>query len=182
MEYMDYNRRYLKESKSFEDFKNRLISEIGDMMRDEAFIEIAKEQGFEDSASVNEDLRVWEQKWTYEIYRHDLVKDLEVSEQEMKEFLRNRWKELASTRVDTSNLERHENEVYNAVLHEKYIARLEKKIDDLKDQFPVWINEELLNNIDLVESKKSHPIGLFVRRNFDGKPVVPTVEMNWIHF
>jgi hypothetical protein len=132
--------------------------------------------------NIPEDLRLWEQKWTYEIYRHDLIRDLEVSNKEMRDFFSNRWQELASARVDTTNFERYENEVYNAVFHEKYLARLENKVEELKSRYPIWINEELLETIELASSKKSNPMTVLIQRNFDGKAVVPTVELNWIQF
>ena len=181
-DFMNYNRRTLRDSKSVEDFENRLLTEIGRMIKNDEFIKIAKNDGYEDTTWVKRDVKNWEQKWTYEIYRTQITKGLKVTEQEMHDYFKHRWRELDIANVDTTRFYKYENDVYNAVLHEKYIARLDSAIASYKKQYSIYINEKLLNEIELQDDPKSIRTSLFVRRNFNQQQVVPIVDMKWLNF
>lgn len=180
--YLNYYRTPLKQSKSFEDFKERLITEIGTMFKNEVFVGIAEQDGFADSANVVNDLRIWEQKWTYDVYRMAEVKDLKVTDREMREFFKTRWRELPIADVDTTRFYKYESDVYNFILHEKHIARLEAKLAELKKRYPIWLNEKLLNEMALSDSGKTLQTSVFLRSNFTGAPSVPIADMKWINF
>jgi len=182
LRYLNYYRTPLKQSKSFDDFKERLITEIGTMLKNEMFVGIAEKDGFADSANVINDLRIWEQKWTYDVYRMSEVKDLDVTDQEMREFFNTRWRELPLADVDTTRFYKYENSVYNFILHEKHIHRLEEKLAELRQRYPVWINEKLLSEMQLSDGGKTSQTSFFLRKNFDGTPTVPIVDMKWLNF
>ena len=181
-EFMNYNRRTLHESKSVEDFENRLLTEIGRMIKNNEFIKIAKRDGYEDSTWVYRDVKNWEQKWTYEIYSREITKDLKVSDKEMHDYFKHRWLELDIANVDTTRFYKYENDVYNAVAHEKYIAALDSALSVYRDKYTIYINEELLNEIELQDDPKSIRTSFFVRKNFNWQQVVPIVDMKWLYF
>ncbi len=180
--YMNYHRRIINRSKSPKELKNNLIYEIGRMIKNNEFIEIAKEEGYQDSASIVHDLQLWEQKWTYDAYRAHLVDTITVTEEEMKDYFKNRWRELPIADVDTTRFYKYENDVYNTILHEKQMKYLEKELLNLRKKYTVWINEEALNNLDLNDDRKSLETSLFVTKNFTGEKIVPDADLKWIHF
>ena len=183
LSYMNYYRKALKQSESYEDFKQRLITEIGRMLKNEQFERIAMQEGYLDSANIKNDLRVWEEKWTYNIFRHEITKDLSVSDKEIEDFFKHRWRELPiAADVDTTRLYKYEDAVHNAVLHEKFIARMNEKLDELRQKYPVRIDEKLLNEIELTESPKAHQTSLFLTKNFSGEFVMPLLDMKWFSF
>lgn len=59
---MNYHRKNIIESKDLNDLKNRLITEIGTMIKNKKFIDIAKNEGFLDSSKVKNYLEIWEEK------------------------------------------------------------------------------------------------------------------------
>jgi len=180
--YMNYHRRIINRSKTPKELHNNLILEIGTMIKNNEFIEIAKEEGYQDSASIVHDLQLWEQKWTYDIYRSHLVDTITVTEQEMKDYFKNRWRELPIADVDTTRFYKYEDDVYNTILHEKQIKYLDKELAELKKKYPVWINEEALNSLELNDDPKSLETSLFVTKNFTGEKIVPDADLKWIHF
>ncbi|MBN1465962.1 hypothetical protein JXA02_09385 [candidate division KSB1 bacterium] len=179
IDYVDYNRAVFNQSESFEDFQSRVITEIGRMMKNDIFVELAEKEGFADSAAIREDLRLWEQKWAYDIYRNHTLLDVQVSEQEMHDFIRTRWRELGIADVDTTRFYKYQNDAHNAVLHEKQLARLESDLERLRQRYDVWINEELLNSIELVDDMPTNRTSYFIRKNFNFEAVMPTVDMKW---
>ena len=181
LEYMDYYRKSLKESKSFEDFNTKLVIEIGRLVMDESFLNLAEGEGFADSAAIVNDQRIWEQKWTYDVYRSELVKRLDVPDTEMQDFFKNRYKELGIANIDTTRFYKYENAVYNAVLHEKQLALINERLRELRQKYPVSVNEEVLAGIELTESKKANDITLFARKKFSWEPLVPGLDMKWFH-
>jgi hypothetical protein len=182
LDYASYYRSPLQQSVSFEDFTNRLITEIGRMLKNQTFIELAAQEGYADSAFVRQEIQVWEQKWTYDVYRGHLVKEIQVTEEEMHDYFENRWRELDIADVDTTRFYKYENEVYNAILHEKHIHQLESEIEGLRERYPVWINESLLNELELSDGPKSLQTSVYLRKNFSGEAFMPTADMKWLHF
>jgi hypothetical protein len=75
----------------------------------------------------------------------------------------------------------NENAVYNAVLHEKQLALINERLRELKQKYPVSVNEEVLAGIELTESKKANDITLFARKKFSWEPLVPGLDMKWFH-
>jgi len=182
LNHISYHRKFLKQSTGYNNFKERLITEIGTMFKNEVFVSIAEDDGYLDSTKIVDDLRVWEQKWTYDVFRTETVKDLDVSEQEMHDFFKYRWRELPIANVDTTRFYKYENQVYNFLLHQKHLARLEKRLAELRKRYPVWINEELLDSLELSDGTKTHQTSLFARKSFTGAAIVPIVDMKWIQF
>jgi len=180
--YMNYYRSPLKQSRSYDDFKQRLITEIGTQLKNERFVDIAEQEGFADSTQIVDDLRLWEQKWTYDVYRAESVKDLTVSDQEMHDFFKTRWRELGIADIDSTRLYKYENQVYNFILHEKQSQRLQQRLAELEKRYPVRINEPLLNELKLSDSVKTNWTSFFVRKNFTGQALVPIVDMKWLRF
>lgn len=182
LSYADYFRKNLHESQSAEDFHRRLITEIGRMVKNDIFINQAVKEGFEDSLRISEDLRQWEQKWTYELYRNKLVLDVKVSEEEVKQFFQTRWRELGIADVDTTRFYKYKNDVFNAVLHEKQQARIDQDVQELRRKYDVWINEDLLRSISVVDSLPGQQTTYFLRKNFNFKAYSPTVDIKWLGF
>jgi len=180
--YMNYYRRPLKQSRSYEEFKERLITEIGAMFKNERFMHIAEQEGYADSAHIVEDLQRWERKWTYDVYRALSVRDLTDSEAEMQDFFHNRWRELPIADVDTTRFYKYEHEAHNLLMHEKHLQRLKERLQELEKRYPVFIDEALLRTLDLSDSVRSNLTSLFVRKNFTGEALVPTVDLKWLRF
>jgi hypothetical protein len=181
-DYMNYHRSVIEQSKDPMELRNRLIAHIATMIKNKKFIEIAEQEGFLDSTNIKNDLRVWEQKWTYDIFRSHLIKDITVTDEEMQDYFKNRWRELRISNVDTTRFYKYENDVYNALLFEKHSALLEKELNDLEDRYSVWINEEVLNKIVLDESQKAKETSLIVIKNFTGEFLVPTADQQWLTY
>ncbi len=181
IKYLDYYRKTLNQSKNFVDFQNRLVTEIGRMVKNDIFIDIAIKDGFLDSLAIKEDLRQWEEKWTYDVYRHNQVNDLSVADAEQEAFFKERWRELGIADIDTARFYKYKDAVHNALLHEKHLATLEKHIERLKARYPVWINDTALHNMELVADSANRST-YFLRKNFNFKPALPTVDVKWVGF
>ena len=181
-DYMNYRRRIINLSTTPVDLKNRLITEIGNMIKDGAFIDIAYEEDFNDSVRIVHDMQLWEQKWTYEVFREEVVKDISVSDEEMEIYFKDRWRELPISNIDTTRFYKYKNDVYNALLFEKHSLALDTELAKLRKKYPVWINEELLNRLNLDESQKSLETSLFVVKNFSGEKFIPDADMGWLHY
>jgi len=180
--YMDYFRRHLKHHASLDEFKKALATEIGRMMKNDAFVRIAKKDGFEDSTSVAEDIKEWKEKWTYEAYRNYLIRNIHVTEEEVKEFFKKHWRSLPVANVDSTQFENYKIEAYNELLHQKQIKFLNAKIKELRKKYPVWVDEKKLEALDLPEGKNHSSFSFLVLKRFSGQLVFPSVDPNWVAF
>ncbi len=182
LDYMNYYRRTLNQSRSEKDFRQRLITEIGRMIKNKTFIAIAEREGFSDLDSIKTDVYKWERKWTYDMQRFDYVKDIEVTREELDSFFKNRWRDLDIANVDTTRFYKYEAEAHNIILHEKHIAFLKNKLDKLKLKYPVWVDTTLLKSIEVDATAKSQEISMFVAKKFSGEAVVPIVDSKWVGY
>jgi len=182
LQYMDYFRRALKRHPNEEEFEKALVTEIGRMMKNDKFVEIAEKDGFEKSDKIRNDLKLWNDKWVYEAYRNDLVSDITVSDSELVDYFKHHWRQLPVADVDSTQFENYRIEVYNQVKHQKYLAKLEYNIAQLKEKYPIWINEAVLDTLTLNDEGKAKNISVLVINRFSGKQVVPTADLNWIAF
>ncbi len=180
--YMNYHRKIINLSKNPYDLENRLYAEVGTMIKNKKFISIAKKEGFEDSIKIKNDLKVWEQKFTYDLFRKNLIREITVTEEEMEKYFKERWRELRISNVDTTRFYKYEDDVYNAILFEKHSKLLETEISKLKKKYPVVINENVLNSIELNDGPKSAETSLFVIKKFSGERLVPTADMKWLSY
>ncbi|KAA3662367.1 MAG: peptidyl-prolyl cis-trans isomerase [Calditrichaeota bacterium] len=182
LDYMNYYRKTLNQSSSEKDFRSRFITEVGRMIKNKTFIAIAEKEGFADSSAIRTDLEKWERKWTYDLQRYKFIQGLDVSDDELQDFYKNRWRELQIADIDSTRLYKYEDEAYNMLLHEKHMAVINVKLKELKQRYPVWINKELLQQIDVDSSSKSQEISVFVSKKFSGEFAVPTADIKWIHY
>ncbi len=183
IEYMDYFRHNLIRQTNYADFRNALIMEIGRMMRNDTFVQIAEQDGYGDSSIVTADVKSWEAKWTYDIYRSELVKGIVPTDDELKDYFSKHWRDMDIVPQDSNNFESYYHQVYNEVLHQKHLARLEQELTAIRQRYPLQINEEVLNKLELVgDSKNSRNISFFVRRRFDRQAAIPTVDLKWIYY
>ena len=180
--YMNYHRKIINLSTNPVNLKIRLLTEIGTMIKNNAFIDVAIEEDYKDSVRIVNDMQLWEQKWTYEVFREELVKDITVSDEEMEIYFKDRWRELPISQIDTTRFYKYKNDVYNAILFEKHSLALDLEIEKLRKKYPVWINEELLGSLELDDSQKSIETSLFVTKNFSGEKFIPDADMGWLHY
>ncbi len=182
--YMNYHRKVINAAKNPFDLKNRLVTEIGTMIKNKKFTDIAEEEGYRDSSKIKEDLKIWEEKWTYDIYRDHLIRNVKVTEKEMKDYFKNHWRDLRIANVDTTRFYKYKDDVYNMILFKKHTVLLEKEITKLKKKYKVWINEELVKDLDSNNSNNNgkNDITVFTVKNFSGEPLVPTVDLQWLSY
>ncbi len=181
LDYLNYYRSSLNQPMEYDLFREMLITQIGTMIKNDAFVNIAKNEGFLDSTKVHQDLRIWRDKWTFDITRYEMIKDYNVTENEMKEYFKNRYTELGIADVDTTRFYKYENEIYNRILHEKHLQEINNKLDGLKKQYPIVIHYNVLDTLNLNEGKKEK-FPFFLRNNFSGEAVAPTVDLKWLYY
>ena len=181
-QYMDYYRRALKRKDSPDEFQAAFLTEIGSMMKNNAFVSLGEKEGFAQVDSVENDLRLWESKWVYEAYRSEKVKGLTTTEKEEQEYFKNHWRDLPVADVDSTKFNKYRPYARLGLLHAKHISVLNNDLNKLYKKYPVWINETALDSLDLDDKDNSRNISIFVRRNFSNQAAVPTVDMKWISF
>jgi hypothetical protein len=181
LNYMNYYRSPFRIASSEKEFYDILITEIGSMMKNDIFVQLAEKEGFGDSANIKLDLKLWEQKWTYDAYRMNKVKEIKISEADAQHYFKHRWRELDIADIDTTRFYKYRDEVFSALIHEKQLQKLKEELENLYNNYPIWINEKRLSELDLIDSPKATQTSLFVRKNFSFEEVIPTVDMKWIH-
>ncbi len=183
IDYMDYFRFTPRAMawRSPQEFRNAILTEIGRMIKRDKYVEIAESEGFLDTSWVAEDLRLWEEKWTYEAFRWHLVDGIEITEEEMRDWFAHHWRELEVANVDSTRFDSYRVEVYNEILHRKQMEIINAELEKIRDRYPVWVNEEYLRKMKFTDDEGGRGVTLIVRRRFTGDQDFPVLDLNWLY-
>ena len=138
-------------------FREHLKREIALTVRNDLIAKEAASEGLHKSPAVQNQLRVWRDKWVYE---------------EMRRFC------LTRNDVDPPLME-----LANLAKPDAYLAQtqslLEQKIKLLKKMNTVRINKTVLDTISVIDFKKSRWANVFLLKNSSRRMAIPTVDPAW---
>ena len=154
----------------------KLADELALSVRNKYMLEKAKELDLQDEDAVQKELKSWRDKWVYKEARYYYSKDVKVNDDAVKNYLQELYADSAEKFENDSSAwaaaKRHL--VIDSVRH-----RLDLKIDSLKKVYPVWINEAVLDTINVVKSEKTHTIDMQLYKRSSNRMAVPIVDPAW---
>lgn len=165
--------------KSEYDYKSELNNKIALTMRDYFLIKEAAARSISLNSLQQKELKNWKDKWVYQEARDKYLNSVKVSEDEIeKYFLKNKTRYL-----NVKNEDADYKKYYNQVKRDAYLAKanslLTQKIDSLKKHYNVTINYDVLNSVELTESKKSRWMTFQLFKGGTNRMVVPIVDAAW---
>ncbi|MDA3860546.1 MAG: hypothetical protein PF445_04915, partial [Melioribacteraceae bacterium] len=158
---------------------NQLNHQIAITVRNHFFIEEALLRELDKSLDVENELKIWRDKWVYEELRKQYTDSVSIDEATALEYF-NAHKYQYKTQ---SGIEPTFNEFVNQAKHDAYFDTtfkiLENKIALLKKDFPVRINKELLDLVNVQDSEKSRWANVFLFKGNGSRMAIPIVDPYW---
>jgi len=160
-------------------FRKQLKHQIAITIRDYFFVKEAIDLGLDRSEIVVEQLDAWRNKWVYEEARRFYTKDIKINNTEAKKY----FNDHVSRYVTQKGKQPEYGDVVNQVKRDTYIEQakklLEKKIEQLKKNTLIKINNAVLDTITVSDSDKSRSTNVFLFKSSSGRLAFPTVDPAW---
>lgn len=160
--------RYPLSRKSYQAFRSDLYDAFGLLLRDRAFLALARERGYDSLPTLQDELRRWESKWVYRALVDSVRETISVSTEDCKAYFERHqsfWPE-ATTYQDV------EEEVRERAIHARLRVELDGLVQRLAADTRIEIDDDALSALHL--DKRSAPLSLF--RGSTGRPAWPVLD------
>lgn len=160
--------------------RSALSREIAIQVRNDYMIKEAIKNNLHESPHVLKELQMWKDKWVYEETRNNYTNDLKIDEKKAREYF-NRYKDRFKIRWDdTPKFEENMNHAKRLAYIKLARTRLTQKADSLANSdFPIFVNEAVLDTITTIEFEKSRWASLQVFKRSSNRLAVPIVDPAW---
>ena len=160
-------------------FKSQLNQQIAINVRDHFFIKEAKKRKLDKSKKLQKELTQWSDKWVYEEIRGLLVADLDIKDEQIREYF-DKFKDKYKIRWDDDpQFSSFKNQAKRDVYIRNTKQILNQKVDSLKNVYPIHINYAVLDTIQVIDFKKSKWISLQVYKQSSNRMAIPIVDPAW---
>jgi hypothetical protein len=159
--------------------KSQLNEKIALAVRDEFLVKEAKSKGLAKSPEVKRELKEWRDKWVYKETRKHYARDVNVDDEQIKEYFET-YKDRYKIRwSDEPTLEEFKNQAKRDAAIRLVKARLNHKVDSLSVYSPIEINQAVLDSITIIEFDKSRWATMQVYKNSSKRMAAPIVDPAW---
>lgn len=161
--------QYIKFNKAdLRSYSNSIENLVWRMVRDELLTTQAYKRNFQQTKSVIKQSKWWKDKIVYSAVKKDIVESVELEEEEV------RYKSLESLDVK-SNEEKINTEI---------TRRLLLKLNELKREYEIDINEDVLEKINVSEENNPKAIDFYTvqKGGLIPRTPYPTIDFEWINW
>jgi len=161
--------QYIKFNKTnLQSFSSSVESLVWRMVRDKLLTGQAYERNFQQTESVIKQSKWWKDKIVYSAVKKDIVESVELNEEEV------RYNSLESLDVK-SNEEKINTEI---------TRRLFLKLNKLKSEYEININEDVLEKINVSEESNPKAIDFYTvkKGGLIPRTPYPTIDFEWINW
>jgi hypothetical protein len=160
-------------------FKDVLQHEVQSTIRNYFFVQKAAELDLRSSPEVQRDINIWRNKWVYNETRRYLSQNIEVSEQQVLKYFEDNKSRYKIRKDDNPKFSVFAKQAKQDAYLNELRSILDKKIESLKDQYPIDINEAALDTTTVMDFQKSRWANIQIFRAGTNRPVYPTVDPVW---
>ncbi len=166
-------------SLNVEKIGGEISKQVALVVRDHVLIELALDSNLEKSKSVQKQMKVWRDKWVYDETRRHYLKEIKISDNDAKSFFENNIK---SFQININEVPKYDD--YKSTAKKfAYIQQagnvLVNKIDSLKENYTIDINNSVLDTIQTIDFEKSRWQSLQVFKRSSNRLAAPIVDPAW---
>jgi hypothetical protein len=161
--------QYIKFNKTnLQSFSSSVESLIWRMVRDKLLTGQAYERSFQQTESVKKQSKWWKDKIVYSVVKKDIVESVELKEEEVR-----------YNSVDSLDVKSNEEKIITEI-----IRRLLLKINELKMEYDININEDVLEKINVSEENNPKVIDFYTvkKGGLIPRTPYPTIDFEWINW
>jgi hypothetical protein len=169
--------KFLKDFESKKEYLRYLHTVVAQSIRDYFLVEEAKNNKLQKDPKLQQELSLWKDKWVYEEVRNETSKKISISKEEIEKYFDNNKKYYDAMNNQESVLNNIYTQVKIDAVNEKIDSLLNQKIDLLKNQYNIEINEAILDTISVVDFKKSRWATMQIFKTGSNRPAYPVVDL-----
>lgn len=180
-EFLEYFRpgRIASTAKDKRPFSERLKDAAAEGIRDYFLAAEARKKNLAEQPGVQAELALWRDKWVYEAARHHFTREVQVGEEQVREFFDKHKQRYKTSREDEPALSTIYRRVQQDAYREASLAALNRTLALLRERYPVSINEAILDTLTVIDFQKSRWASMQVYKSGVNRLAYPAVDPAW---
>jgi hypothetical protein len=165
-------RRYPFSRRSFRAFQTDLYDGFGLLLRDRAFLEIARSRGYGELPSIRKELGLWSDKWVYRELVRAIGDTVSVTPEDVEAYFA-KQREFWPQDADLGDVRSDVEEMVHRARTDAIVLRF---VETLRKRYRIVIDAEALARVDLYETAGSSKQTITVVKGSSGRPAWPVVD------
>lgn len=167
------------ESTDVTGYRKALNQEIALTIRDHFFTREARQKKLHKTPSIQQEVAKWRDKWLYEAMRNSYTQQIEIDDQQAREYFSKFKDKFKTDRNDIPRYAHHKDQAKHGAFAQRARSILQRESDSLKTVYPVYINEAVLDTITVIDFQKSRWISLQVFKQGSNRLAHPIADPAW---
>lgn len=180
-EFLDYFRpgRIASTAKDKRPFSERLKDAAAEGIRDYFLAAEARKKNLEKEPGVRAELALWRDKWMYEAARRHFTREVQIGDEEVKEYFAKNKQRYKTGREEDPALSALYERARRDAYHEASLIELNRNLDLLKERYPVSIYETALDTVTVIDFRKSRWASMQLYKSGVNRLAYPAVDPGW---
>ena len=161
--------QYIKFNKAdLRSYSNSVESLVWRMLRDKLLTGQAYERNFQQTESVIKQSKLWKDKIVYSAVKKEIVESVELKEEEVR-----------NNSLESLDVKSNEEKINTEITR-----RLLLKLNELKREYEININEDVLDKINVSEENNPKAIDFYTvkKGGLIPRTPYPTIDFEWINW
>jgi hypothetical protein len=161
--------QYIKFNKTnLQSFSSSVESLVWRMLRDKLLTGQAYERNFQQTESVIKQSKLWKDKIVYSAVKKEIVESVELKEEEVR-----------NNSIESLDVKSNEEKINTEITR-----RLLLKLNELKREYEININEDVLDKINVFEENNPKAIDFYTvkKGGLIPRTPYPTIDFEWINW
>ncbi|MBC8401144.1 MAG: hypothetical protein H8E14_06610 [Candidatus Marinimicrobia bacterium] len=164
-----------------EGFFSSLEQKTWQMLRDKLLIYRAYQRGLHHREVVEIQQQWWEDKVVYSTVKAEIANTIEIDEKELLDYYNSNKQSYQYGSGAIIPFEKAKNNVHSDYLKQEYMAKMYRRIQELKQKYKITINHDVLNNLAMEAENDPQAIDVYTVKTGGTLPrqSFPTIDWDW---
>ena len=160
-------------------FQDSFLQAVQTSVRDYFMVQAAGQQNLKNSPAVENELKLWRDKWVYSETKRHFTQKLDVTEDEVQDYYEAFQQQFMNDKNDSAIIKKKDPVVKRNAQLQKNLKTLNSIVDELTQRYPVTIYKDILDTVSVQDSEKSRWMSLQVYRGGTNRPAYPSIDAIW---
>ncbi|MFZ0391647.1 MAG: hypothetical protein WAN36_14395 [Calditrichia bacterium] len=171
--------RFLARRHDKEYFTRELHAAVKQTIRDYFMLQKARNMDLQDSPEVEQQLKMWRDKWVYDATRDYLTRNLSADSLQLRAYFEKHRQRYQTSQDSSVSFRQAISRVRSDFYREQAASELRPELRQLRKQYEVSINESVLDTISVTDFQKSRWAHFEILKSGSNRPAFPSVDPMW---
>ncbi|MBN2008273.1 peptidyl-prolyl cis-trans isomerase [candidate division KSB1 bacterium] len=169
------------ENDSRDSFRNSLEATIWKMLRNRFLIERARQQQLQNRDDIQLQKQWWLDKIVYAAMKDEIAATIDVTDEQLQQFYQENQNDYRCQNGNFISFDKAKINVKSDYIRQAYMTKMYRQILQLKNQYPIEINDDVLAQIQVSDEDNPKAIDVYFVKKGGTFPhqAHPTIDWEW---